>query len=471
MKSTKAYILSNGEVVSGDALQKRSIKTQSKKLPVDLFTESYGVLGIIEPLYNLESLIMLLEQNTWHYRACKTKARDTAGLGWKIVAKEGIRSPGQKAQKRALEEFLINNGTSPQSPVEDLTEILNRFMVDYESTGNGYLEYIRDSVDLAPIGINHIPSHTMRRHSDGLRYIQMRGAQVRWFKAIGEERDIDMNTGEFFPKGKLDINKRGNEVIHLYNYTSRSDYYGIPDVLPALRSLILDYEALEYNIDFFENNAMPAYAVTITGADMDAEMEGAIREYFQRDVKNSRQSTLVITAQGSPNNVSSKPIEIKFEKLNADIQDASFQILRQNNREEILSAHGVPPYRAGVSVVGNLGGSTAEESTEIYKQSVITPRQASIENIFNIYLLPAFGVYDYVFKFNSIDTEDEQKKIKNAIELLKIGIITPNQARQMLGYEADSFPLMDEYYFEGVRMTFNFKQENENPNINPNINY
>jgi len=48
-----------------------------------------------------------------------------------------------------------------------------------------------------------------------------------------------------------------NDVIHLKNYHPRSSYYGLPDFLPALRALIGNKKAGDFNITFFENNAVP----------------------------------------------------------------------------------------------------------------------------------------------------------------------------------------------------------------------
>jgi len=38
-------------------------------------------------------------------------------------------------------------------------------------------------------------------------------------------------------------------------------------------------------------------------------------------------------------------VNIEFKPLSTEVKEASFRLFRQDNRDEILAAHGVPPYR------------------------------------------------------------------------------------------------------------------------------
>lgn len=447
---TKAYILSDGTVISEkDFRSKFATKAgKSLQLPPDAFEGIYETAGLVEPLYSLEALAQLLELNTYHYRCCKTKARDTAGLGWTL--QPVVPEPSDDNWDKAM--ALLNN----PSPDKTLTQINDMVMVDYEATGNGFYEIIRDE-NGEIVGLEHIPAHTMRVARDMIRYCQMRGNKKRWFKKFGVEQDIDFETGEL--GDNIPPDRRGNEVIHIKNYTSRSDYYGVPDILPALGAILAERERQNYNIAFFENHAVPAYVVTVTGADLDDETKALIKQYFQNDIKNNRHATLVITASKPENDMSGDPIEIKFQPLSVEQKEASFRLFRQDNRDEILSAHGVPPYRAGIAVVGNLGGTTAKESTEIYKQSIIKPRQEMIEGVINR-ILDAMGIEDWRFKFNEIDAKDENDKIDRLIRLFNIGVYSPNQILDKLGEEPiKDNPAMDMHYLNGRPLTMNEQEE------------
>ena len=438
----QAFVLKDGSVIHKSVLDQYAIKTaESKQLPPDSFHNAYETFDVVAPLYNPEALARLMEINTYHYRAVKTKARDTAGLGWRLVPRQGIKNPDPN-QKAKVEAFF--NHVNPEYT---LTELLDRVMVDYEATGNGYIEIIRDSTTDEPQGLAHVPSHTIRRTRDGLRYVQLRDTRHRYFKQVGLPEDVHMDTGRMYEINILPVEQRASEIMHIYNYTSRSDYYGIPDILPALGAILGDRERQEYNIEFFQNYAMPAYAVTVTGTDLDEEVVEGIKHFFQHDVKEHRHSTLVLSGQKDPNNPNSDPIEFKFHPLSTEVKEASFTVYRKDNRDEILSAHGVPPYRAGIAETGSLGGSTAVESTQIYKMSIIEPRQQMLEDRINKHILwDGFGATDWQFEFIEIDTSDEKHELEVAERLFYMGALSPNEVRQRFGLEPVDDPMLNRYY-------------------------
>lgn len=446
MAKTNAIVLSDGEVVSKSYMDQFATKSgDSKQLSPDAFKEQYGKNGLKEPLYNFEALAQLLEVNPYHYRAVKTKARDVAGLGWKLEPNEHIDNPSEEEKKKAL--ALLER---PNADMH-LSEINDQVMVDFEAMGNGYHEVMRDKLkDGEVIGLEHIPAHTVRRHSDLKRYVQKRSGVEVWFKAFGFEYDVDAETGKLYDLGSLDESRRANEILHIKNYTSRSDYYGLPDIVPAMGSVLGDKERQEYNISFFENHAVPAYAVTVTGADLDDDTERQIKKFFQQNVKQAQQSTLVVTAQKDEADDSADPIEMNFQALSTDTKEASFRMYRQDNRDEILSANGVPPYRAGITVEGTLGGSSAEESTEIYKQSIIKPRQELMENQINRHILEeGLDIKDWRFRFEEIDTRNIDKEMSRMSKFIKNAMFSPNKALEEMGYEPVKDPNMDKRYLNG----------------------
>ncbi|WP_254866654.1 phage portal protein [Geobacillus sp. LEMMY01] len=156
-----------------------------------------------------------------------------------------------------------------------------------------------------------------------------------------------------------------------------------------------------------------------------------------------------MTAQKPQGDFSDTPIEIKFQALSVETKEASFRMLRADNRDEILSAHGVPPYRAGIVVEGSLGGSTARESTEIYKQSVIEPRQDMLENVLNRLLFVGLGITDWRFRFKDIDTKDTQAKIEELRFLFEVGAYSPNMILRELGRDPIDDPNLDRHFIFG----------------------
>lgn len=437
--TVQAYVTKDGEVLPSSYLEQYAVAKNgphSQQITEDRFNGAYTVDGLVEPIYNLEMLAQLLDLSTYHLRAVKTKAHDIAGLGWTLEAVDGVKDPSEdeKARATALLDTI--------HPELSLTELLDQFMVDYEATGQGYLEVLKDDAGVVT-GLEHVPAHTIRVHSSNKKFQQRRGNEKVWFARYGAA-PVDPATGEAAAGNTV-----ANELINLKSYSPQSDYYGVPDVIPALGAILGDVKRQEYNISFFDNHAIPAYAVTVTGSNLDEDTKGKIRQFFQQDVKESRHSTLVLSAE-HPEGPDAKPVSFHFEKLSTEVKEVSFTMFRHENRDEILSAHGVPPYRAGVVIEGTLGGSSANETTEIYKQSIVNPRKRRVEDrLTRVLLADGLGVTDWRIVLGELDTRDIDREVERMKILFEMGYYTPNGMREHWGEEPSTQPGMDQHYING----------------------
>jgi len=446
-------VTKDGRTVKSDILESYAIKEGeiTRQIKADQFAGEYSNSGLMPPLYNPEILAKVLEMNTYHYRCVYTKARDTAGLGWSL--KPLTENPNEKERER-LDTFF--SGIAPS-----LSIVLTNMQKDVESVGYGALELIRENYDPTglPATITHIPAHTLRIHRSGYKFQQKRGTKTRWFKAAGYEKDVDMDTGEEHEIGELPAEKRATEILWFVNYTPRSDYYGLPDIIPAIGAVHGDIARRDYNIAFFDNYGIPAYAVFITGnfdpGTEDATthktpLEQSIEDHF-KEIKNSPHSTLILSV---PSSSGEGEVKVEFVPLSTGIKEASFRLYRQDNRDEILAVHGVPGYRIGISEAGALAGNLAEEATEIYKRSVIAPRQEIIESIINrVIVWDAFEAEAWAFKLSPIDTTDESHDLEMVGKLFIMGAMTPNQIiaqyKDKFGLDKVKHPAMDAHYING----------------------
>ena len=80
-----AVVTTKGNAVKTDVLEQYTT-SQSKQLQKELFTDSqYTKDNLVKPLYEPLTMAKLMEINTYHMRACRTKAEDVAGIGWRIT--------------------------------------------------------------------------------------------------------------------------------------------------------------------------------------------------------------------------------------------------------------------------------------------------------------------------------------------------------------------------------------------------
>jgi len=421
---TTAWIVGEG---AGARIVKAA--SESGQLAEDPFNYADGEGGLIRPLYDMDQLAAMLEANTLHARCCRQKATDVAGRGFSLRSRD-TDTEIPAAADAAWSAFTAEVEADERGD-ESLHERIVHAAQDYESIGWAVLEVSRNAQG-SPDGLWHVPAHTIRAHKDGRRFAQKRGGKYAWFKRFGLDGTVDKRDGGWSPRTAR-AEFAGNELIVIRNYTPRSDYYGLPDHIPALSAIAGWRAQAEYNVRFFDNNAVPSYAVVIEGADISPELEELILDHF-RQLKGDPHRTLILPVPGIAGDEAAAP-KVRFEKLSTDVKDASFRLYKQDNALELCIAHGVPPYRIGWPIIGSLGGSTAEEMTEIYNDSVVQPRQETWEQRLTRALLGPKGLNlpDVILKAAELDTRNEARDVAKAQALWEMDALVPNEARGFFG--------------------------------------
>jgi PBSX family phage portal protein len=446
-----------GNTVRTDILDNYTVAGESKQLESDVFAERYELYGLQKPLYNPLSMAKLMELNVYHMRCCKVKAGDCVGQGWSLYPL--VENPDE-VQKTKIEEFFKNQ----PEPIE---ETIEKAQLDKELVGYLSIEVVREYNEFdGPVSLlKHIPAHTVRIHESGNKYCQswqgsLSAEQRVWFRKLNYNKDIRKSDGLEKESGEYTKEERANELFWNVNYTPRSCFYGIPDITPAIGAITGDISRRDYNISFFGNFGVPAYMVYITG-DFDpgeedpktgkTPLESAITEKFQEIAKNPH-SVLILSVPSRTGAVNEVTIEIK--PLSVEVKEASFRMYRIDNRNEIISAHGIPPYRIGVYETGELAGNLGQESTIIYNESIIKPRQRVYKTLINHHVLPTLNITDWEWELNSIDIEDVDKELERIAILVDKAMATPNEGIRFIGdyfgIEAkDDNPAMDLHYYAG----------------------
>jgi PBSX family phage portal protein len=396
--------------------------SQSKKLePVEV--TAYALFNVVVPTYNLDYLAKVYEINSSHFAAVQSKISNVVGLGYdlletpKVTAKldeipdenvtqiQNFRRKVSRSKQQVLD--LINTLNNDDS----LLETLKRVYLDYEVTGNGYIEVGRTAT--GAIGyVGHIPSTTMRirRKRDG--FVQIVNYRTMFFRNFGDKETPDQIGDDPMP----------NEVIHLKKYTPTSFYYGIPDVIPATNAVAGDQFASKFNIDYFENKAVPRYIITVKGAKLNADSERKLLEFFQTGLKGSNHRTLYIPLPADEGN---SKVEFKMDPVEAGVQDSSFHQYRQDNKLEILMAHRVPLTK--VSIMPGISLANARDADKTFREQVTRPIQEDIEYKVNKIISEFTDMFE--LKFNELTLTDEDTQSKIDERYLRMKVITPNDVR------------------------------------------
>jgi PBSX family phage portal protein len=379
---------------------------QSRQLPESAWESEYAEGVVREPPYDLEALAGLYETNATHKACVDAKVINIVGLGHRFVATNGEADP---AELQRLEELFA--GCNPDMT---FTEIMRQVWTDVETLGNGHLEVTRNGAGEVD-GFFPMPGTTVRVKVDNQGLVQIREGKKRHFKRLGDaEPRRDPETGEL-----------QSEVLHFRKYTPQSSFYGVPDLVAALPAVVGDKAAREYNIDFFEHNAVPRMAVIVEGARVSDEVMGAIRQFMETEIKGKPHKTLVLDVPG-------ENVKVRLEPLGQHAtEDAAFLDYRKANRDEVMMVHRVPPSKITVVENANLANSRDQDKT--FREQVVRPEQRRIEHRLNQMIREQIGIRDWAFRFVEMDLGEAREEAELARVYASIGAWTVNEVRGRQG--------------------------------------
>ena len=398
---------------------------KSKKLdPLDL--TGYSLFQIVQPPYNVLYLAQLYDVSPYHHSAVNAKAANVVGLGYKFeetwATKEKVEAAMSTPKKldklrSKLEEAKedLRNYIEGMNSDDSFLENMKKVFIDLESTGNAYLEVGRTAT--GQIGyLGHIPTTTMRirRHRDG--FVQVVYNRYTFFRNFGDTETPD----------QIGTDPQPNEVIHFKVFSPSNTYYGIPDILSAKNALAGDEFAQRFNLDYFENKAVPRYIITVKGAKLTADAERKLLEFFQTGLRGRNHRTLYIPL---PSDGENARVEFNMEPIEAGVQDSSFKNYAVENRDRILLAHRVPVSKLGMPA--NVSLANAKDADKTFKEQVCRPRQEELEYKINKIIGEITDAF--VLRFNELALTDEETQSRIDDRYLKDQVILPNEVRARKG--------------------------------------
>lgn len=394
---------------------------KTKRVETEQVT-AYNAFESVLPPYNLEYLARLYELSSPHYAAVNAKVSNIVGLGYKLIETQKTKRKLEdiedqkkvQAQRRKLmrAKDVIQTQIESFNKEDTFTEILVKVWRDYETTGNGYLEVGRKQ-DGTVGYLGHIPSVTLRirRKRDG--FVQIIGDSVVFFRNFGDTETSN-------PFGNDDS---PNEIIHIKKYSPSSTFYGVPDIVAATQAVAGNEFAAQFNLDYFENKAVPRYAIISKGVKLGARTEEAILGFFETGLKGKSHRSLYIPL---PADTDKSKVSIDFKPIESGVQDSSFNNYVKSNTNHILMVHRVPITK--VSVGEGVSLAVARDADKTFKEQVCGPEQMVFEEKLTGILVD-MGIDSFRFELNKMTLTDadtqskiDERDVKNQIKL-------PNEVR------------------------------------------
>lgn len=396
-------------------------KPGSQAIDTDPVT-GYDVLQVVSPPYNPHVLVKLLDRSSVHYSAVQAKVANVVGLGYSLVESNKAK---QKAERKSGEELAsfrrkmdrlkdgVHEWLDGCNDLDLFIETLKKAYMDYETIGWGCIEIGRTKD--GRIGyIGHIAAKTIRirRERDG--FVQISSNKARFFRNFGDQETANPLKGQ----GGEPI----NEIIMLKKYHPSNTYYGVPDICAAQEAVAGNKFAGSYNLDYFENKAVPRYLVIVKGGTLNSQQQRKIFEFFNTKLKGQNHRSLIVPMPADKND-SKTSFEIKA--IESGLQEASFKEYRKTNNEEILMAHRVPAHKTGNALGTNV--ALAKELSRVFSEEVCDPERKVLEQRLNKLL--AQDTDAFYIKLNVGSLVDELTQSTIDVNNSKIGTRTPDELR------------------------------------------
>lgn len=381
-------------------------------LPAPAKTKLF-IEGIVTPPFDYSLLADAFSYNGYHARCINLKASLTAGTGFEIFPSDpdNFNEAMFNEDKNRLEDFFIQHQKQTGSSI---IETLLNLQTDYEIYGNAYLEVCRNKKGEIS-GIFNLPA-------EGIK-ILYKEKRTYILQQYGTE-DVT-----FTPFGITETGK--NEFLCLKNYNPQNAFYGLPEYFGALSAVILDRNAVEFNINKFDNNAIPESVIIIKGAALSEPAKAKVKQFFTDNIKGIKNAGKSLILEMENSNAS---VEIK--NIAESIPDISFRNMRLDARDEIIAAHGVPKRLLGIMESGNLGGTNeTRNQLKIFQDCVIEPRQRRMEFLLNNLLLKeGLKIEHCKISLSRPYAENPQQDAGFYKTMIECGVLTPEEVKEELGY-------------------------------------
>lgn len=425
-KADTASLVTNGtENVAEDSFS-GSYMTASKTGP--------AVIGILEPFYKPVTLKQVCETNNVLLQCIEAMEVNIDGTGHSIDLIEGATENEQ--EKKMLEDFF-----KEPYPMKTMVGIRRELRNDLESTGNGYLEVIRnakdevvlinylDCVDTRLIRLDDpvVRDMTIQRSGKEVqvqvrvrerRFVQLVNGQKVYFREFGASRQINRETGEWETKERVvPFEKRGSEVLHFTVSKEARTPYGAPRWINQLPSALGSRKAEEFNLSYFDAGGIPPVLILVQGGYIGDQLKEDLQRHLNGGNKHRAAIVEAVSASGSLD--SSGTVQIRVERFGSERQaDAMFQQYDKNCEDHLRIGFRLPQMFIGRTTDVNF--ATAQVAYMVAEAQVFGPERFEFDSRINATVVRALGAKNYRFHSLPLTLTDVDHQLKAMEQIAQI---------------------------------------------------
>jgi HK97 family phage portal protein len=284
--------------------------------------------------------------------------------------------------KRAKVDLLINQ---EPNPFQDINTFRRNLVIDFILDGNIFVYY--DGVHLY-----HLPSDKMTINASESTYIESYTFQ-------------------------RDLVYKPSEIIHIKENSFFSIYRGVPRLSPALRTMQLMTSMRKFQDNFFKNGAVPGLVLKSPNTLSEKIKERMLQSWSTRYRPDAGGRRPLILDGG-----------LEVDSIsNVNFKELDFQGSITENERIILKSLGVPPL-----LLDSGNNANIRPNMRLYYLETILPIVRKINFAYERFF--GFQLEEDVTNIPALQPELRDQSAYYA-SLVNGGIITPNEARDAIGYE------------------------------------
>lgn len=339
------------------------------------------------------------KRNPYVFACIRIISDAVAGIPW-IVYKRGRRGNIYEVENGGLVAIIKR-----PNPYQGWGSFMNEFISYLYLSGNGFIESVGPN--------NGVPKELYALRPDRMRIIagNVKNAIVGYEYDVGER--------------KVFIESRN--VMHFKFFNPLDDWYGFSPVEAAARSIDHNNEARAWNVSLLQNRATPSGAF-VAEQQLSDKQQIDLAQKLKSQVMGAKNSGAPLLLWGG----------LDWKTISLSPVDMDWAGGLKTSSREICSVFGVPPELIGDHE--NATYSNYENARKAFYQETILPLMDRIRDELNVWLVPKFNESNVFLDYDTEDIEalqeDRQKVWNMVINARLAGIISANEAREMLGYGA-----------------------------------
>jgi len=351
----------------------------------------------------------------------------------------GVYNPDTEIEEVDPELEMLEHFFNEPFPGMSFTTIRRKLRIDMESTGNGYLEVIRNMAGEV-VFVRHLESVMMRlvkldaptnvevtvtRGGKEVkatlpmrerRFAYKVGAHLVFYREFGSSRQVNKKTGAWIEVGSDDNKKPdllGSEVLHFAVYKDFRTHYGMPRWINQLPSILGSRKSEEFNLEFFDAGGLPPAIIFVQGGALVGGVKEQLQQYLSGKASSKHRAAIVEVMSTSGSLDSAGSVTVKTERFGATAQDAMFQQYDANCGEHVRKSFRLPKILIGDTDVMNR--ATAEAAIQAAENQVFQPERFHFDEVINTTIIKALGAKRYKMRSLNMTISDPEMQL-NALK-------------------------------------------------------